>query len=476
MKRKALVIFFVFTVALLLSCSRSKDVEEVKPTPEVPTLPGDVEALRYVFDIEALPEIVLEVTTAQWNTLLSNFDTNPQNEEYIMANYLFTKTGKEAKIDSVGIRIRGNTSRRRPEGARGEAHNGINPSWHHAHFAINFKKYVKSKRFNTLQKINLKWFKDDPTYSREVYCYDLFERYGIWTAPKSSYVRLTIKIREDGKAAYFGVYQLVESVDEDYIANRKVGFGDMDGFLWKANYGAHLRNADQSRMGVEDVKLDANLSKYFVYDLKTNDKRLAEAKAQLASFIQNFNVKAGADFQSWLQGQMDVQLFLKTYAVSVMVGMWDDYWGNSNNFYLYFNASGKFFFIPYDYDNTLGTSLIVGNSGTQDPTNWGKDINPIVKKILSIPAYRSAYISYLNELANPNKDLFAFERSVPRIARWQSMVSRYVANDTKEDNTIEDRPASWGNCGFYRLLSGDGAGGGAEANFFKTKIRSIPAN
>jgi len=143
-----------------------------------------------------------------------------------------------------------------------------------------------------------------------------------------------------------------------------------------------LRNADQSRMGVEDVKLDANLSKYFVYDLKTNDKRLTQAKAQLASFIQNFNAKAGADFQSWLQGQMDVQLFLKTY---VMVGMWDDYWGNSNNFYLYFNASGKFFFIPYDYDNTLGTSLIVGNSGTQDPTNWGKDSNPIVKKILSIP-------------------------------------------------------------------------------------------
>ena len=42
--------------------------------------------------------------------------------------------------------------------------------------------------------------------------------------------------------------------------------------------------------------------------------------------------------------KMDVNLFLKTY-VNVMVGMWDDYWNNSNNFYFYFDGAGKFYFI-----------------------------------------------------------------------------------------------------------------------------------
>ena len=49
--------------------------------------------------------------------------------------------------------------------------------------------------------------------------------------------------------------------------------------------------------------------------------------------------------------------------------MWDDYWFNKNNFYFYFDSNGKFYFIPYDYDNTLGTSSGM-NSGTQDMLNW----------------------------------------------------------------------------------------------------------
>ena len=67
---------------------------------------------------------------------------------------------------------------------------------------------------------------------------------------------------------------------------------------------------------------------------------------------------------------MDVPLLLKTYAVNVAVGMWDDYWNNSNNYYFYFNPKGQFFFIPYDYDNTLGTSMdcgVIQDSGRKDP-------------------------------------------------------------------------------------------------------------
>ena len=40
--------------------------------------------------------------------------------------------------------------------------------------------------------------------------------------------------------------------------------------------------------------------------------------------------------------------------------MCDYYWNNKNNYYLYYNTTDKynykFFFIPFDYDNTLGTS------------------------------------------------------------------------------------------------------------------------
>jgi len=227
---------------------------------------------------------------------------------------------------------------------------------------------------------------------------------------------------------------------------------------------------------VEDVKLDPSKSKYYTYDLKTNKTQLESAKAELSSFINDLNSKTGADFEQWIAQKMDVNLFLKTYAVNVLVGMWDDYWGNGNNYYLYFSPNGKVYFIPYDYDNTLGTSLssYYFNTGTQDLLNWGKmNQSPLVTKILQIQKYRTKYQDYISELTNSN--LFHAESSMQRINLWQNRIAPYVANDTGEDMSIQDLPAYWGNESYYRLLSGDDqAGRNGPANYFKTRIKNIP--
>ncbi|HET7733773.1 MAG TPA: CotH kinase family protein, partial [Paludibacter sp.] len=312
--------------------------------------------IDYIFDINSIPEITLEISTAEWNNLLSYFDQNPDNEEYTHTNFTFTKEGKYLSLNDVGLRIRGNTSRRRPEGNKSEVHNSTNAVWHHSSFALNFKKFVNGQNMAGSEKINLKWFKDDATYTREVYCYDLFERFGVWTAPQSSYCRLNIKIKEDSDTAYYGIYQLVEPIDKEYLKNRSGKYADSDGNLWKANWGADFKSANMSQMGIENITLTQTYTP--VYDLKTNNKTLEVAKLQLADFITNLNSKTGDDFKAWISAKMDVNLFLKTYAVNVVCGMWDDYWCNKNNFYFYFDSAGKFYFIPYDYDNTLGTSLI----------------------------------------------------------------------------------------------------------------------
>lgn len=218
------------------------------------------------------------------------------------------------------------------------------------------------------------------------------------------------------------------------------------------------------------------LSKYYAYDLKTREDELDAAKAGLTQFINDLNSKTGADFEAWIQTKMDVPFFLKTYAVNVMVGMWDDYWVNKNNFYVYFDTSGKTWFIPYDYDNTLGTSQIMANSGTQDPLNWGPSSGrPLVNKILAVPAWRNLYKQYISEIASESKGLVHASASIPRISGWQAKITPYVSNDTGEDMTIGDYPAGWGNAPFYRLNSGNELGGSSgNANFFKTRTASIP--
>ena len=438
---------------------------EVKDSTENKDTTTLISGLSYIFDIDKVPEVYIETTTEEWNKFLSYFDQNSQNEEYIHANFIFVKDQERDTFTNIGLRLRGNTSRRRPEGYTGETHNASNPNWNHAHFSVKLNKFVSGQKLHGTEKITIKWFKDDTNYAREVYCYDLFERFGVWTAPQSSYCRLFLKIKEDNKWINYGVYELVEPVDKDFIKNRLDSFPDSNGNLWKANWGADFVNTDKSRMGIENVTLTSTYRP--VYDLKTNEENLESAKNQLVNFITNFNTKQGNDFKTWLENTMDVSLLLKTYSVNVLCGMWDDYWNNSNNFYFYFDSNNKFYFIPFDYDNTLGTSLLMTNSGTQDLLNWGQKTNPFISKIISFPEYKTLYINYLNELCNSNNDLFYYTKSMDRITKWQNMIRSFVSNDTGEDMQIKDIPAYWGNCPQYRLLS-------TTNNYFIIRAQNLP--
>jgi spore coat protein H len=429
--------------------------------------------LNYVFDLSALPTLTVEISTAEWNALLKNFDTNPKNEIEVAADFTFNKNGKIDKLGQIGIRLRGNTSRVRPEGAKkGELHNPLKPNWNHAHFALKFNKFVPGQRFYGMTDLNTKWFKDDASYVREVYSYDLLRRFNVWTTPVSSYARLFIKIKEDAKPAYYGIYQMVESINQDFLNKRfpKTAAGKADGNLWKGTYPntgpADLTTKNLStRIGIEDP--DNNIFKS--YDLKTNKKTIdTMARPQLEQFIKTLSSSEAN--KAWLEQNMNVDLFLRTLAGNVALGSWDDYWVLGNNYYMYFDLDGKMQWIPYDYDNTLGTSLMMSDSGKQNVMRWGKfdKSRPLIFRVLSVPEYSAKYLNYLNELLDEQKNLLDEKKSVARIKAWQQLIAAHVANDTGEDMVIADRPASWGNASFYRLLSGD-----ESTNFFKAKANAI---
>ena len=465
MKRCAYIFLLYFSIT---GCSSDNAVSQ-NPNPNPTT---------EIFNLADVPEIELQFSLAQWNALLTNYDQNPKNENKVIARFTYKNTSETIVLDSIGLKLRGNTSRRRPEGDTGQPHNAAAPDWHHCHFSIDFDKNRPAQRFKGLSKLNLKWFKDDANYVREIYSYDLFRRFGVWTAPKASYCRVSIKVDGDAAPAYFGVYVMIESVDENYIAARAANWTASTGFMWKGGYAGAIAAdfVQTTSMGVEDVKMNPANSLYYAYDLKTRKDEVDPAKAQLTAFITDLNSKTGEEFNTWISGKMDIDLFLKTYATNVMLGMWDDYWVNKNNFYFYFASNGKAYFIPYDYDNALGTSQIIPNSGTQDPLNWGPTSGrPLVTKILAIPAYRQKYKDYIDELSNPNSDLFAAAKSMQRISGWQTMIAPFVSNATGEDMSITDQPASWGNAPFYRLSSGNSQGGSnGNANYFSSRIQSIP--
>ena len=432
--------------------------------------------LDWVFDMRVMPEIHIEISVEEWNALLGEYDRDHETNAYVHCDVKFESKGEQHSFVDAGLRLRGNTSRRRPEGVGGEMHQTGNTDWRHCHFMINLRKYQKddAHELRNVRKLHLKWHKDDSAYCRELYCYDLFRRFGIWTAPYSSYCRLWIHVEGDSKPAYYGVYEMIEAIDDKYVKMRKELYDDHKHNLWKCRWGATLSYNDIYNTS---IYFDDDTGSNYTYELKSNIENFEAAKAQLIEFTRNVTQRKGQDFHDWIASVCDVRLLLRTYAVNVVVGMWDDYWNNTNNFYIYFNSSDKndykFFFIPFDYDNTLGTSLNCGvqnDSGSHDPLNWG-DTNrsPLIGKILEFEDYRAIYVEALNELCNPANNLFYYEASHQRINSWHDMIRAYVVNDTEEDCEIMDRPAGWGNIYEYRILDPN-----SPMNFFKIKAASIP--
>ena len=429
------------------------------------------EGYDYVWDNNVIPEVHLDVSLDEWNRLLQLYDANAYTTQYVMGSLSFVRDGETTVIDSVGIRIKGNTSRRRPEGWYGEMHHRDNTDWHHAHFGVNLRKYVDddAHTIQGVRKLHLKWFKDDPACVRELFCFELFRRAGVWTAPRDQYCRLWLHVEGDSREAYYGVYELLEPIDKRYVKDRKDQFGSSNGYLWKCRNGAAGLNNPNG-----DIWYDDDTDDRHAYTLETQTEEFDSARVQLRDLMNKINNLNDADFRTWIQRATDVDLLLKTYAVNVAVGMWDDYWNNANNYYLYFNSKHlhdyQFFFIPYDYDNTLGTTLRCGNqddAGRQDPLHWGNDGNRLIARILKFGDFKAIYINHLKFLVTQGNAMMDRKAAQARIRAWHNRIAPYVNNDTGEDTAIEDKPAPWSNHSEYNLLKSN------SDNFFTVKAASI---
>ena len=462
----ALLIGLIISGCELISIRPIGDGEENEGTEITPgETPAD-EGLAYVWDESVIPEITISVSLDEWNRLLSLFDQNNNTKEYIHCDVRYDKAGDVTEIKDAALRLRGNTSRRRPEGNGGESHVKDNADWKHCHFGLNLRKYVKddAHEIHGIRKMNLKWFKDDPCYVREVFCYDLFRRAGVWTAAHDVYCRVWLHVEGDSKPAYYGVYEMIEPYDNKYLEKREELFGSADGNLWKCSWPANLDDAN-ANIGEDD-----NVNEY-TYELKETGGNFADAKAQLQDFILKLKGKGEDSFYKWIKEVCDVELLLKTYAVNVAVGMWDDLWNNGNNYYLYFNSLDKYaykvFLIPYDYDNSLGTSNQY-DAAKQDPYNWG-DRGLLIERLMRFEEFRNIYRDELKRLVDPANALMDPTTAVNRILGWQKTISPYISNDTGEDMEIKDEPASWGQVGNYRLMTL------GSNNYFTVKAQTINA-
>ena len=147
---------------------------------------------------------------------------------------------------------------------------------------------------------------------------------------------------------YRGLYLNVEHID---MSLSKRFIDDDGGNLYKASWGADLNY------------WGTNASSYrSVYELKTNED--SNDYTAFILFLDSLNNISDSDFPCYMERNFEVNHYLKTLATEILIGHWDGYAFNKNNFYLYRQPSiGKFVFIEYD----LTTHLVSTGLGSIGP-------------------------------------------------------------------------------------------------------------
>ncbi len=374
-------------------------------------------------------EVAVVKITVNPDTLALLLELGQQGSEHeFPATFRFESSGLTQTIQNVGFRLRGNTSLSAAKKS----------------FKISFNTFIEGARWQGLEKINLNGSHNDPTRLRTKLCWDMLRKAELPSA-RTSMVQLYINNQN------MGLYTHVEHIDETFI--ERVFANPYPGNLYKCLYPADL---DYISSNPNDYKLEFNGRR--AYELKTNI--YADNYSDLAAFIGILNQTPIEDLPCQLEPVFKVDQYLKQAAFDVLVGNWDGYIFNKNNYYLYNNRNtGQFEFIHYDLDNTLGIDWVNQDWTERSIYSWASNSQqrPLYKRLLQVPEYRNRFSYYLNELM---QQVFHTDSLRSAINQLQELVAPVVAQDpfhgldygfTFEDFYHGDSLA-WGNQVAFGIL------------------------
>jgi hypothetical protein len=162
------------------------------------------------------------------------------------------------------------------------------------------------------------------------------------------------------------------------------------------------------------------------YDLVENE--FQNNYSELAQFINVLNNTPLALLSCELEKVFNVHDYLKIMAADMLLGNWDNYIFNKNNFYLYHNEkTGKLEYIPYDLDNTLGIDWVGVDWAQRNLYSWSTSSNrPLFTRLLQIPAYRNEFSNNVNDLIATQFNATAFQTTASQL---QNLISTAAAED-----------------------------------------------
>ena len=228
---------------------------------------------------------------------------------------------------------------------------------------LDFDTFVDDRTYNGMSRMTLNNDRQDPSHTHQCMAYDIFRQAGL-AAPRCNLARVTV----NGEA--LGFYTNVENIKKPFL---KANFGNNGGNLYEAqiaDFGIYTNDKFEKKTNKsENDRTDLNA---VANALALDDENLIDTLGAL----------------------VDIDEFIRFWAVETLIGHWDSATGNANNYYLYHNPDdGLFHYLPWGTDAAFtGVNIFKPNSGP-----LYRSIN-LASRLYGIEQYKQQYHDTLNEL------------------------------------------------------------------------------
>lgn len=234
---------------------------------------------------------------------------------------------------------------------------------------IKFDEFIDQDPIKGIDRLTLNNNKQDPGRMSQYLSYRMYNKSGT-EAPRCSFAKVTVN------GDYLGIYSNVESVRKPFLKSR---FGSSKGSLFEGT--------------VTDF--------YDRWIPRFEPKTKKSDRAPLAQVAEIMDAEE-IDLQE-LEKRIDLPAFMRFWAMESLIGFWDGYCNNQNNYFIYQKPENdKLYFIPWGTDSSYAKTMPLPPYRVRPRSVHSKAILP--NRLYRTPETQAMYQKTLFELIDKHWD------------------------------------------------------------------------
>lgn len=384
------------SLALFAAAGCSSDPSPISPDPTdagAPDAPpsdgGDPDAPAVdlsdaLFDPERVLEVSITMAPADWETLRHQSRNvgevlgegcldGPAASPYTYFPANVTVDGEELPNSAV-----------RKKGFLGSA------SLSKPSLKVSFDEYVPGREYSGVEGLTLNNSKQDPSLLKTCLAFKLFRDAGL-PSSRCNFARVSVN------GQFLGVYANVEPVGKRLLRR------------FFAEDGGNLYEGQRS---------DFTDGWSATFEKKTNESIPDKSDIDAVTAA----LKAGdAELEASLGSVLDIDKFIRFWAMEALIAAWDGYASNLNNFFVYNDpTSKKLVFLPW------GPDMSFDANDPFNPPPRPQSVSAhgaIAYRLYSVPAMQARYVNEMNAIL---KDVWKEDAILAEIDRIQALLLPHV--------------------------------------------------